>query len=134
MSTLQAEQTMNRNDVIKAIKAALQRRSGKTWSVTGGRGTSYCWIHIDAPPARQTWRHRLPEGAIDRPENWEGYDSGQPGGSTTPAELKELATLLGLDTVHGQGVSIPASHDYYREYLDRAEGRPVRKIAEPYWD
>lgn len=46
-----------RNDVIAAIKTALQKRSGKSWSVTGGRGTAYGWIRIDAPPARCTWKH-----------------------------------------------------------------------------
>ena len=46
----------------------------------------------------------------------------------------ELAALLGLERVHPQGWKIAASHEHYREALDRAAGRPVRKIAEPYWD
>jgi hypothetical protein len=46
---------MDRAEAIKKIKTALQKRSGKTWSVTGGKGTAYGWLTIDAPPARRTW-------------------------------------------------------------------------------
>lgn len=49
---------MDRNETIKAIKTALQKCSGKTWSVTGGRGTAWGWLTIDAPPARRTWHRR----------------------------------------------------------------------------
>lgn len=55
---------MDRNEAIQRIKTALRRRSGKAWSVTGGRGTAWGWINIDAPPARRTWQHiqtRRPE-------------------------------------------------------------------------
>ena len=48
--------TNDRDTTIKRIKTALQQRSGKTWSVTGGRGTAWGWITIDAPPRRRTWR------------------------------------------------------------------------------
>ena len=128
-------ESISRNDVMKAMKTALEKRSGRKWSVTGGAGTAYGWITIDAPPARRTWRHRLKAGCTyDIPENYEGYDSGQPGGNATPTDLAELARLLGLESVHQQGVSIPASSQYYQEYLDRAEGRTPSVIAEPYWD
>jgi len=29
---------------------------------------------------------------------------------------------------------VAASHAYYREYIDRAEGRVPRKLATTYWD
>ena len=127
---------MDRNETIKAIRDALKHRSGKSWSVTGGSGTAYGWITIDAPLARRTWGWRLKVGEfVDLPENYEEYDSGQPNHHTSPAERTELANLLGLDRpVHLQGVSIPASSDYHAEYLDRAAGRTPAKIAEPYWD
>lgn len=48
---------MTRNEVISEIKAALKRRSRKSWSVTGGRGTVYGWIRISAPPKRCIWKH-----------------------------------------------------------------------------
>lgn len=101
---------MNRNEAIKTIKAGLKARSGKVWSVTGGRGTSWGWITIDTMPARRA----------------DGY--------LTQRERDELGQLLGLTSVHHQGVSIPASSDYYQEYVERAEGKPVTKIAKPYWD
>jgi hypothetical protein len=133
---------LTRNAVIKRIKAALEKRSGKKWSVTGGRGTAHGWLTIDAPPARRTW-HRV---AKDDTRNetgdlYYGDVDGGPGfaGHTSPDDRAELAKLLGLRTglasdVHHQGISIPSSHDHYREFIDRAEGRKPAKIAEQYWD
>lgn len=128
---------LDRNEVIRRIRAALQRRSGKPWSVTGGRGTAWGWITIDAPPALRTWRSRLKADAspAQLPEDYEEYDSGQPDGYSSPADRQELAKLLGLDhPVHFQGVQVASSSDHYREYLDRAEGRAPSTIAKPYWD
>lgn len=102
---------LTRGDVILRIRTALKARSGKPWSVTGGRGTTYCWITISAPPSRL--------GEF-------GY--------MTNEDRAELARLLGKDSVHEQGESVPGANDYYREYLDRAEGRTPSKIAQPYWD
>lgn len=44
---------MHRNEAIAQIRAALQKRSGKSWSVKGGRGTAYGWIDISSPPQRR---------------------------------------------------------------------------------
>jgi hypothetical protein len=129
------ESNYDRSAVIARIKTALERRSGKRWSVTGGRGTAYGWLEINAPPARRTWSCRLKAGAVtDWPEDFEEFDSGTPGGNMSPNERKELANLLGLEhAAHCQGVSIPASHRHYQEYIDRAEGRPA--VPTPaYWD
>lgn len=127
---------MDRNETIKRIRAALKRRSGKQWSVTGGRGTAWGWIRIEAPPSRCTWSHRLKAGAVtDRPEDYEEYDTGEPGRSMGPADREELGKLLGFDKpAHHQGYSIAASNDYWQEYIDRAEGRTPTKIGQPYWD
>jgi hypothetical protein len=104
---------MDRNEAISEIKAALRRRSGKTWSVTGGKGTAWGWIKISAPPKRLT----------------------QPYSYMTPEDCAELAKLLGLDKpVHDQGESIPASSQYYREYVDRAQGKTPSIVGTPYWD
>lgn len=104
--------TTDRNEAIKAIRAALRARSGKTWSVTGGRGTSWGWITITSPPARST-----------------GY------GSMTDADAQELGDLLGLGRpAHHQGVSVAASGAYRQEYVDRAEGRTPTVTGSPYWD
>lgn len=73
----------DRNETIKIIRDALKRRSGKPWSVTGGRGTAWGWIRIDAPPARRTFKHReketVPINALNWSDRFEEYDSGEPG-------------------------------------------------------
>lgn len=103
----------DRNDAIKIIRQALKERSGKTWSVTGGRGTAWGWIEIQAPPARRV----------------------QPYDYTSEAECAELGELLGLDRpAHCQGVSIPASGAYRREYVARARGLEPPCYGQPYWD
>lgn len=126
---------LTRDEAIRRIRAALRQRSGKAWSVTGGRGTAYGWIKIDAPPARRTEHTQKRQGAVtERPEDYERVDTGEPGGHMTAADRKELAALLGLDDVHFQGAKIPAGSDYYREYVDRSEGRTPSVRGEPYWD
>jgi hypothetical protein len=102
----------DRDETIKAVRAALKRRSGKTWSVTGGKGTAWGWITITAPPKRR-----------------EGF------GYMSEADRAELGRLLGLDRpAHQQGVDIPAGNDYRREYIARAEGRVSSVTGTPYWD
>lgn len=102
----------DRDDVIRIIRAELRRRSGKAWSVTGGRGTSWGWITITAPPARR-----------------EQY------GRMSAADAAELGQLLGLGRpVHDQGESIPAGSDYREEYVDRARGLTPVRCGVPYWD
>ena len=127
---------MDRNESIKEIKTALRKRSGKTWSVTGGRGTAWGWINIDAPPKRKTAHHVKKDGVLtDNPEDYEERDTGELGGHMTPADRKELAELLGLDKpVHFQGESIPSGCNYRDEYFDRANGRTPEKVGTQYWD
>lgn len=102
----------DRDEAIAKIKAALQKRSGKMWSVTGGKGTGWGWIKISAPPKRLV-------------ENYYMSD----------ADQAELRKLLDLDrqSLH-QGVSIPAGSVHRTEYVDRAEGRDPRGIGQQYWD
>jgi len=130
------KKTMDRNETIKEIKTALKRRSGKIWSVTGGKGTAWGWINIDAPPARRTCHAvKKPGVTTDNPEDYEHQDTGIPGGSMLPDDRAELGRLLGLDEpVHDQGVSIPSGSDYWAEYVDRANGRKPEKCGVPYWD
>lgn len=104
---------LDRASVILRIRLGLQTRSGKAWSVTGGRGTGYGWITVSSPPARRI----------------------RPFDKISEADRRELTELLGLaEPVHHQGYAIPDSYDYYRAAIDRAEGRVPRVIAEPYWD
>lgn len=127
----------DRDETIQRIKSALEKRSGKKWSVTGGRGTAWGWITIDAPPARRTYGNRLKVDAspAQLPQDYEEYNTGKPGGYSSPQDRIELGSLLGLDgAAHCQGVSVPSSSAHYREYIERAEGRKPAEIAQPYWD
>lgn len=126
---------LSRDETIKRIRAALKRRSGKSWSVTGGRGTGYGWIHVQSPPKRRTGAHVQREGAAFG--EYEHVDTGVPQqfGLMTPQDCAELGELLGLDRpVHCQGHGIAASSDYRREYIDRAEGRIPSTHGTQYWD
>jgi len=126
---------MDRNTTITTIRKALKRRSGKPWSVTGGRGTAWGWITIDALPAQCTWRFYLPNGLADLPANYKEHDTGKPGGHMSHAESCELDQLLGLPARrYPDSILIPAAHDYWREYIDRAEGRKPTVEGKPYWD
>ena len=102
---------MDRDEAIGRIRAGLRRRTALDWTVKGGRGTAWGWITIAAPPRRRV-----------------GYDY------TSPEDRRVLAAALGLEAVHQQGISIPAGTDYYREYVDRAEGRLPSVRGTPYWD
>jgi len=101
----------DRDEAILRIRTALRRRTGRGWSVTGGRGSSWGWIHVTCPPARRV--------------GYEGMDD---------RDREDLARALGLTSVHQQGVSIPADPAYRSEHVDRAEGREPSRLGSPYWD
>jgi hypothetical protein len=134
---------MNRAEVIASIRENLRQRSGKAWSVTGGRGTGWGWLTIDAPPARRTWRHEItgeafPDGPNGRPvplEERSAYFNDQPPGRgyTGLAERCELAALLDLSApVHCQGVSVPP--DSWNVYARKATGEAGVYEPEHNWD
>lgn len=127
---------MERAEAIKAIKDALQKRSGKPWSVTGGRGTAWGWLRIDAPPSRRTWRfidtgERNSNGL---PVYTEAEDQSYQFGHTGPEDRATLAKLLGIEQVHPQGESVPSGSDYWQEYVDRAAGLKPTVCGKQYWD
>lgn len=128
----------DRNSVIKVIKDALKKRTGVTWSVTGGRGTAYGWIRIDAPPARRCRTTRLKEGATNtNPESWEWYeDPSITDRSMTLADNAKLSKALGIEgSIHCQGESIPSDWSHYKEYVARAlYGTPGHFKGVQYWD
>jgi hypothetical protein len=106
---------VSRDEAITAIRTSLKQRSSKAWSVRGGTGTAYGWITITAPPKRM--------------DNY----------LMSREDAKELHQLLGLDFRPGpetriQHITVPASSDYYREYVDRAAGRTPSINGKPYWD
>src|SRR5262245_34845329 len=98
------------DELVRRIKAALERRSGLKWSVTQKtRGSDYGWLRITAPPRRRI------EGCL------------------SPEDHQRLSALLGKE-VGPQGASVPSADDSYQEYLDRAEGREPSVLGVPYWD
>ena len=108
----------DRDETITTIRDALRQRSGKAWSVKGGRGTAWGWITIDAPPKRKT-------------ANWDGDG---PGSQMTLADREELAQLLDLPHPIHQSEHIPSGDDYRAEYIDRAQGRTPTQYGMQYWD
>ena len=103
---------IDRDAAIKLVREALKKRSGKVWSVTGGRGTAWGWITISAPPKRLSECDRMSD-----------------------SDRKELGGLLGLGrSAYIQGENYASSNDYYQELIDRAQGRVPRVIGKPYWD
>lgn len=106
------ETRLTRDEAIAAMREALRQRSGKAWSVKGGRGATWGWIDIVSPPRRLV----------------DGYMS--------DAERAELCALLNLQgsMVATQGVSIPAGSDYYAEYVARCRGETPKLFGKPYWD
>lgn len=125
----------DRNTAIAEIRKALKERTGKTWSVTGDRGTAWGWITIQSPPKRRTGHHVL--------KNWDGEtfedsyeyrDTSEPDGYMTPEDIDTLKAALDLDHVHFQGVTIPASGDYRLEYVARARGEKPTVYGVQYWD
>lgn len=105
--------SLSRTEAITLIREALKKRSGKTWSVTGGKGTAWGWITVTAPPKRRV------EG---------GY-------AMSEADCIELGELLSLGhPAHCQGETIPASGAYRMHYVALAMGLESLTDARPYWD
>lgn len=102
----------DRDATIRTIRTNLRKRGLKWVTVRGGRGTAWGWITICAAPSKGANRY----------------------GNMTEEQRAELATALGLDTVHHQGVSVPAGSDYRAEYIARSEGKTPSVVGVPYWD
>lgn len=132
-STLERARRIGRDGTIAAIRAALKKRTGKLWSVSGGRGTAYGWLTISAPPARRTWDYV--ETGVDSSGRYQyrAEDVGIPFRLMGPEDRAELERILGV-SVARDGISIPSGSDYYAEFIDRAEGRTPSVVGRPYWD
>jgi hypothetical protein len=101
---------MTRDDAIYLISESLRERSGRSWSVTGGRGTARSWIIISAAPERRNYL-----------------------GAMCEADREELGRLLGLRRpAEHHGETVPAT--YYREYVARAAGLEPPCYGTQYWD
>lgn len=106
----QKGKTMTRDEAIERIKTALKTKTGRAWSVRGGRGSAWAWITVTAPPKRR---------------NEFGY--------LNQADRAELAKAFQCDSVHNQGITIAASAAHRREFVNRVEGNAF-EVAEAYWD
>ena len=89
---------MNVAEACAELRALLRKATGRSWSVTHGRGTAYGWITVHAMP-----KDRLAD-------------------CLTNADARTLAALFGEDRpVHRQGLSIsPDARGYYVEQLSKA--------------
>jgi hypothetical protein len=133
--------SVDRDDAIKIIREALRRRSGKSWSVKGDRGTAWGWINITAPPKRRVAHLQNPAYNCDNPEPGAlpyfeiSADEDHGAWYMSDADAAELGKLLGFNRpVHCQGVSIAAASDYRREYIARALGLNPLSHGVQYWD
>jgi len=131
---------MDRSEAIKRIRAALKKKTGKTWSVTGGRGTAWCWLNVSAPPKRRVWHETIGDpmepGFLDKP--WHerfievpATDDKRAYAYTSLAECRELAVAFGIPDrtyglpdriygVHHQGHSIrPEDWEYWIEQAEK---------------
>ena len=117
---------IDRDEAIKRIRAALKRKTGKAWSVTGNRGTAWGWIDIQAPPKRRICHDQNPAWKCwDLESNEPAYferapKEGETGWYTSDAECAELGKLFGLNRpAHYQGISInPDSREYYVSQIE----------------
>jgi len=112
---------LDRNEAIKRIRAALKEKTGKPWSVRGGRGTGWGWITVSSPPRRRVCHDENPD------YDWRAYPStspcylerqpkeGEEGYYISDAEAQELANAFGMERpVHCQGLSIsPDNRDWH---------------------
>lgn len=126
---------MDRSEVAKRIRQALKRRTGLAWSVTGGRGTAWGWLEIEAAKSRRIMHDDNPK--YDRfalgqqselPWVERKPDKDEVAYCTSQEDREILAEALGINMSFSsvQGVSI--SPDQWQWYVDRAEnGKPEPK-------
>ena len=96
---------LNVAEACAELRALLRKATGRSWSVTHGRGTAYGWITV----------HAMPKDRVD------GYLSDR--------DARTLAALFGEDRpVHCQGLSIsPDARELYVEQL----GKGARYVLTP---
>jgi hypothetical protein len=85
------ERYISTKETVERLRAALKRRSRRSWSVTQGKGTAGSWIRVDVSPKRRTWEEGIDMG---KPEHWR---------SMSPADRDELVALFQVDAVTGVG-------------------------------
>lgn len=102
---------MTADEAVQKIRAALRSRSQTRWSVRRGSGTASGWIDI-----------------LPMPKELDEF------GQVKQIHVDELNALFGGRVADNNGISIPASAEHRREYVDRANGLAPSVIGVPYWD
>lgn len=112
---------IERADAVKRLKKALRTITGKTWSVSGARGTAWGWIDIQAPKSRRVghtpnpaWKHW--EMDTQEPPFFENPDA--PKDERWYTNLADEAVLRDIFDMTGfyihQGMSVPPdSREWY---------------------
>lgn len=124
----------DRDTAIAEIKKALKQRTGRSWSVTGGKGTAWGWITINAQPKDRVWEHVKLPVAGPNGEEWEEKATAGEYGHMGPELREELRKALNLERVHYQGEMIAPSNKHRLEYVARARGETPTVRGEIYWD
>lgn len=117
---------IDRDEAIKRVRAALKRKTGKTWSVTGGRGTAWGWITVEAPPKRRVFHDPNPAWNIrdlncQEPRYFERKpEDGEKGWYTSDAECRQIQRAFGLSCiVNSQGLHIdPDKREFYVQRVE----------------
>lgn len=107
----------------KLMRKWLRMRTGRDWSVTGGRGTARSWLSICSPKARRVDRHGMVPPTKD-------------GSYMSAADRALLGVILG-SAVHQQGESIRTESGVREWYLWKIAGHAAPEdlyVAPPSWD
>lgn len=127
---------MERSEVTKRIKKALKKRTGQTWSVTGGRGTAWGWLTIEAAKSRQVMHDSNPKYdrfALGRNQDELPWVERKPEKDeiaycTSQEDRKILAEALGIGMNFSSVQGVSVSPDQWQFYVGRAEnGKPEEK-------
>ncbi|MBU2177536.1 MAG: hypothetical protein KJ556_20790 [Gammaproteobacteria bacterium] len=122
----------DRTEVTKRIKSTLKKKTGKNWSVTGGRGTAYCWLTVQAPKNRRVAHKRNPDWnghdsipaciALTGKPPWIDYISDKPDENLymNDEDRELLGRVFGMAyPAHHQGLQIsPDNWDRYMNYIE----------------
>lgn len=123
-------ESLTREETIKRIRAALKRKTGKSWTVRGGRGTGWGWIRVESPPRRRVHHETVGDPRdpdfLNKPYEERFREVAPAPGVTaccTPlAEAREIAAAFGdghKRLVSDQGLSI--SPDAWEAYVEMVE-------------
>lgn len=118
---------IDRKDAVKRIKAALKKKTGRVWSVSGGRGTAWNWLRVQAPKKRRV-SHKVNPNCdrtvyplpLGESLYIEYVDKDGTNYYTGDADCEALAQAFGLNRkAHFQGLNI--SPDEREFYVERVE-------------